>query len=154
MPSVVTIGNFDGVHAGHRKLLQTAGVWADALDLPLVVVTFEPHPQQYFQPDAPFARLTSPQEKIAKLYEYGADRVVIYTFNEDIANMPPENFINEILIQDLAAEHVVVGTDFRFGHKAAGTVSTLVEHAAFTTHVLPLVSDKHGKISSRRLRQP
>ncbi|HEX2859281.1 MAG TPA: FAD synthetase family protein [Alphaproteobacteria bacterium] len=144
----VAVGNFDGVHAGHRALLQAAR----ALGGPLVVLTFEPHPRAILNPGKPFERLMTPDEKVAALQPL-ADAVAVLPFDRDVAGWTPEEFVNRALVEWLGAAQVVVGENFRFGHKAAGTTATLAACPAFATTVVPLLADAGGMvISSSRLR--
>ncbi|MEI8411232.1 MULTISPECIES: bifunctional riboflavin kinase/FAD synthetase [unclassified Kribbella] len=132
-PSVVTIGNFDGVHRGHQEVLAHAKARATELGgLPVVALTFDPHPMAVLRPDRAPAMLSEPEERAGLLTGYGADAVLILPFDKDVANWSPEEFIERVLVGTLHAKAVVVGENFRFGHKAAGHVDTLV--AAGATH--------------------
>lgn len=124
-PSVVAIGNFDGVHVGHRAVLADAEELARELKLPLTVLTFDPHPRLLFQPDAPPFLLTHTATKRALLTGAGADQVVELPFDAALAGLSPEAFIEKILVGELNARHVVVGEGFSFGARRAGTVETL-----------------------------
>lgn len=146
---VVAIGNFDGVHAGHRALLAQA----QTLGGPLVVLTFEPHPREILNPGKPFERLMTVEEKMASLL-LQANAVAVLPFTAEVAQWSPEEFIQRVLVEWLGAAHVVVGGNFRFGHKAAGNVQTLQSSLAFVTTVVPLLADAEGVvISSSRLRK-
>jgi riboflavin kinase/FMN adenylyltransferase len=132
-PSVVTIGNFDGVHRGHQEVLAHAKARAAELGgLPVVALTFDPHPMAVLRPDRAPAMLSEPVERAEMLGKHGADAVLILPFDKDVASWPPEDFIERVLVGTLHAKAVVVGENFRFGHKAAGHVDTLVE--AGVTH--------------------
>ncbi|WP_422364998.1 bifunctional riboflavin kinase/FAD synthetase [Pelagibius sp.] len=122
---VVVIGNFDGVHKGHQTLLADARKMANQLDAPLAVLTFEPHPRSVFQPDQPPFRLTSLRAKAHALQELGVDHLFVLHFDRTFSLRPAEAFVEEILVADLAARHVVVGWDFCFGHKRQGNVALL-----------------------------
>lgn len=122
---VVTIGNFDGVHLGHQAVLGQLAEQADALGLPLVVVTFEPQPAEYFQPHGAPPRLTRLREKIKALRRYSVDRVLVLRFNQDLATMEADRFIREVLIDGLDVRYLVVGDDFRFGRGRAGDFAML-----------------------------
>lgn len=149
--SVVVIGNFDGVHPGHR------GVLAEAKrrhpELPLVVVTFWPHPVSVLRPGTAPLLLTSLDARIEYLSEAGADRVRVIDFNAEFAAWPPARFVEEILLP-LDPILVVVGENFRFGHRAAGSVETLVELAdgRFEVDALPLVHFGDEETCSTRIR--
>ncbi|MGF1593130.1 MAG: bifunctional riboflavin kinase/FAD synthetase [Kiloniellaceae bacterium] len=123
--AVVVIGNFDGVHRGHQLLLADARRQADALAASLAVLTFEPHPRSVFQPDQPPFRLTSLRAKAHALQEAGVDNLFVLHFDRAFSLKSAEAFVQDILVGDLAARHVVVGWDFCFGHKRAGNVALL-----------------------------
>ncbi|MEO3428324.1 bifunctional riboflavin kinase/FAD synthetase [Pelagibius sp. CAU 1746] len=123
--AVVVIGNFDGVHRGHQLLLADARRLADELGAPMAVLTFEPHPRSVFLPERPPFRLTSLRAKAHALQEAGVDHLFVLHFDRSFALKPAETFVEEILVGDLAARHVVVGWDFCFGHKRGGNVALL-----------------------------
>jgi len=122
---VATIGNFDGVHLGHRKILQTARSLADATAGHVVALTFEPPPDLVVRPADRPQRLTPPEAKCALLRQAGADWVVLAAADRDLLSMTAEAFIEEVLLRRLAVRHVVEGRDFFFGRGRAGTVETL-----------------------------
>ncbi|CAM3678268.1 bifunctional riboflavin kinase/FAD synthetase [Nocardiopsis rhodophaea] len=142
--SVVTIGVFDGVHRGHQTILRTAVDQARRLDLPVVVVTFEPHPDSVVR-DLPHpAVLTPPDRKAELLAEHGADAVCVLPFTVELSRLSAEEFVQHVLVDRLHTAAVVVGENFRFGHKAAGDVDvlrTLGEKYDFTTEGVRLVAD-------------
>jgi riboflavin kinase / FMN adenylyltransferase len=121
--SVVAIGNFDGVHRGHQSVLQHAR--AGGLDR-LIVVTFWPHPVSVLRPDRAPKLLTDLQTRIELLRQAGADEVRVVRFNEQVAGMSPEHFVETFLVP-LQPKRIVIGNNFRFGHRAAGDVDTLRE---------------------------
>ncbi len=127
--AVVTIGNFDGVHRGHRAVIRQAAERADALDLPLTVVIFEPLPREFFAERhgvTPVARLTRLRERFQAFEALGVvDRLVLMPFNARLASMSAEVFVEELLLDALGARHVVIGDDFRFGAKRAGDFALL-----------------------------
>jgi riboflavin kinase/FMN adenylyltransferase len=124
-PTAVVIGNFDGVHLGHRHVLARAREVADERDLFLVAVTFVPHPMAVLRPEhAPMA-LTSLEARADLLGEAGADAVLALPFDRQMAAWSPESFVERILVDALHAAAVIVGANFRFGHRAAGDVATL-----------------------------
>ena len=130
-PTVVTIGNFDGVHRGHQEVLAHARARAAELGgLPVVALTFDPHPMVVLRPDRAPAMLSRPEERAGLLTGYGADAVLILPFTKDVSGWSPEEFIERVLVGALHAKAVVVGENFRFGHKAAGHVDTLVAAGA------------------------
>jgi riboflavin kinase/FMN adenylyltransferase len=125
--SVVSIGVFDGVHRGHQALLDTARERADRQGLPLVVITFDPHPMSVVGPKVAPPSLATISHRVELLREHGADDVRVLTFDEELSLLTPEEFVTRFLVTDVRAREVVVGEDFRFGHRAAGTIETLSE---------------------------
>lgn len=154
--SVLTIGNFDGVHRGHQALLQMLTERARKLALPAVVLTFEPHPREYFSPaDAP-ARLASLREKLLLLAAAGVDRVHVCRFDAKIAALTAEQFIERILVQGLGVRHLIIGDDFRFGAKRQGDFSLLEAEGHSRRFVVEAMHthDLHGdRISSSAVRK-
>ena len=124
---VATIGNFDGVHLGHQAVLGQLAEKAAELSLPTTLITFEPQPMEYFIPDKVPARLTRFREKILALQRYSVDRVCCLSFNEKLAKLSAEDFIEQVLVEKLGVKYLVVGDDFRFGENRAGTFEMLVE---------------------------
>jgi riboflavin kinase/FMN adenylyltransferase len=123
--AVVAIGNFDGVHRGHRALIGEARAVANRLGAPLGVVTFEPHPLQVLRPEAAPPRLTPLRRKAILLEGLGVARLFALTFDQTMRQKSPEGFVHDVLAGGLAVRHVVVGYDFRFGHKAMGDAARL-----------------------------
>lgn len=126
-PTAVVIGNFDGVHLGHRHVLARARQVADEQGLSLVVVTFDPHPMAVLRPEHAPSSLTSLETRAELLAEAGADDVLALPFTRDVAAWSPEEFITRVLVDALHAAVVVVGANFRFGNRAAGDVALLRE---------------------------
>jgi riboflavin kinase/FMN adenylyltransferase len=125
--TVATVGNFDGVHLGHQHVLRRAGEVARELgDLPVVVVTFDPHPMAVLRPDRAPARLTTLEARAALLAEAGADDLLVVPFDREVATWSPDRFVTDVLVDALHARAVVVGANFRFGTRASGDVATLV----------------------------
>ncbi|MGX2042053.1 bifunctional riboflavin kinase/FAD synthetase [Methylocaldum sp. MU1018] len=122
---VATIGNFDGVHIGHRQVIERLAEAGRRLDLPVVVVLFEPQPREYFFPDEAPARLTRLREKLTRLEELPVDRVLLLRFNRHLAMLPAESFIRNILLEGLRIKYLVVGDDFRFGRNRLGNFALL-----------------------------
>jgi riboflavin kinase / FMN adenylyltransferase len=145
-PSVVTIGNFDGVHRGHQEVLAHARARAAELGgLPVVALTFDPHPMAVLHPEHAPAAITAPAERAELLAAAGADAVLILPFDRDVACWSPQEFIDRVLVGTLHAKAVVVGENFRFGHKAAGHVDTLIaagRQAGFEVEGLALAGDR------------
>ena len=129
-PTAVTIGNFDGVHLGHRHVLRRAREVADERGLTLVAVTFDPHPMAVLRPEHAPTSLTSVETRAELLGECGADAVLALRFDRGVAAWTPEEFVERILFRRLHAAAVVVGANFRFGNRAAGDVATLRETGA------------------------
>jgi riboflavin kinase/FMN adenylyltransferase len=155
-PCVVTIGVFDGVHRGHRALLAVARDHADAMGLPLTVLTFDPHPMSVVRPgDAP-CRLATLTHRCRLLLDAGADAVRVLTFDAELAALSPEEFVAQYLVRDLGAQIVVTGENFRFGHRASGDTETLAElgvGGGFRVAAVPLAADDSAVWSSTRIRQ-
>lgn len=126
-PTVVVIGNFDGVHLGHRHVVSRAREIADQRGLTVVAVTFDPHPMAVLRPEHAPTTLTGVDERAALLGDCGADAVLVMPFDRGVAAWTPEEFIERVLVDALHAAVVVVGANFRFGNKAAGDVTTLRE---------------------------
>lgn len=148
---VVAIGNFDGVHDGHKHLLGLAKADAALRSLPLVVLTFEPHPRSVLRPEMPLKRLSTPEQKIDLLGAAGVDGVAVLPFTPDVAGWTPERFIQDVLVGWLGAVCVCVGENFRFGHRASGTTETL-RASDLDVVAVSLHADAQGVVSSSRLR--
>ena len=142
----VVIGNFDGVHVGHQQLLQDAHKFGN----PVVAMTFEPHPTTLFAPDKAPTHLTSLDARINLLLKHGADAVVVIDFDKEFANLEPEQFVNLVLIYQLEAKAVVIGTNFTYGKGAAGKAEDLRNYG-FQVEVHNL-QESNGVISSTRIR--
>lgn len=153
---VVVIGNFDGVHLGHRAVLQDALDIAVAKNCPAIVLTFEPHPRTFFQPSVPVFRLTPPHLKSDLLIGMGFDAVVCETFDKDLAGLEAEQFIEDHLVKNLGASHVVIGFNFQFGKNRRGTPDLLVaegkKHEFEVTSVERFVDAGGERVSSSRIR--
>lgn len=152
-PAVVTVGNFDGVHLGHQDVLR--GAQERCGDLPLVAVTFDPHPLAVVRPEAVPPALTTIERRIALLREHGADEVRVLAFDEAMAGWSPEQFVDEICLGQLRADAVVVGENFRFGRKNTGDVDLLDaigDARGFEVLAVPLLGDGVEAFSSTRIR--
>ncbi|WP_121252390.1 bifunctional riboflavin kinase/FAD synthetase [Nocardioides ferulae] len=128
--TAVVVGNFDGVHLGHRQVLARARRVADQRGLLLVAVTFDPHPMAVLRPEHAPTTLTGLELRAELLGEAGADAVLALPFDRDVAGWTPREFVERVLVDPLRAAAVVVGANFRFGHRAAGDVATLREEGA------------------------
>jgi riboflavin kinase/FMN adenylyltransferase len=154
-PVALTIGNFDGVHLGHQAMLARLIAAARARALPSCVMTFEPHPREFFAPDKAPTRLTSLREKLELLEQAGVERVHICRFNFDFAKTPPEDFIERLLQRGLAARWIQVGDDFRFGARRAGDFVMLKAAEAqcgFEVHAMTSVTVDGVRVSSTAVR--
>jgi len=153
--AVVTIGNFDGLHRGHRAILEVVRARAAALGGTAVVYTFDPHPRKILQPrNAPRMLLTLDQ-KLEQLAEAGMDLVVLEPFDEEFARMPPERFVNESLHERIQPLEVYVGYDFHFGRDREGSMRLLTEmgpHLGFSVTVIPEVTVGDRDVNSTRIR--
>jgi riboflavin kinase/FMN adenylyltransferase len=125
--TVLIIGNFDGVHLGHRHVVRRAREIADADGLPVVAVTFDPHPIAVLRPEHAPMSLTDIDRRCGLLAEAGVDDVLVIPFSREIASWSPQEFVDRVLVDALHAAVVVVGANFRFGAKAAGDVGMLTE---------------------------
>ncbi len=154
--SIVTIGNFDGMHLGHQHILQQMIAQATTHHLQTVVVIFEPQPKEYFmQPQEAPLRLMRLREKIIALKEQGIDKVLCLYFNAELANLSPEQFVNTILVQKLYTRFLWVGEDFKFGRQRQGDVHLLRqfgERYQFQVVPAPMLQSQGEKISSTRIR--
>jgi riboflavin kinase/FMN adenylyltransferase len=153
--AVVAIGKFDGVHVGHKALIDAAAEKADELNAPLGVLTFEPHPRAVFEPDsAPFL-LSTPEARARTMAELGVDVLLAQSFDREFAGLSPEDFVRSVLIDGMQVQHVVVGHDFRFGRKRAGDPDLLRRMGAendFGVTVVAAVSVDGDLAGSTRLR--
>ena len=153
---VVAIGNFDGVHTGHRALIAEAAQIAQKLNAPLGVLTFEPHPREFFQKGGEPFRLTLLPMKTRLMGAMGVEHMFALAFDEKLAALPAQEFIDRILVRDLQAKHIVVGADFAFGKGRTGTADTLREAASAgrfgVTVVSPVCCDQSEAFSSSRIR--
>ncbi len=122
---VIAIGNFDGVHLGHQAVLGQLSEKSAEAGLPSTVITFEPHPQEFFAVANVPPRLTRFREKMQALRRYAVDRIVCLRFNQALAQMPAEDFISKVLVAGLGVHYLVVGDDFRFGHRRRGDTDML-----------------------------
>lgn len=157
----LTIGNFDGVHRGHQAMLALLTSEARHRGLPACVLTFEPHPRDYFarktgRPELAPARIATLRDKLGELERCGIDRVVVARFDDRFAAQSPDTFIHDVLVRGLGARYVLVGDDFRFGARRAGNYALLDEagsHAGFDVARM-LSYEVHGlRVSSSAVRE-
>jgi len=160
-PCALTIGNFDGVHRGHQALLAHVRGAAAELGIEAAVMTFEPHPREYFArrtgdlSKAP-ARIANLRDKLGDLERAGIDRVIVEHFNEHFAAQSPQDFIERVLVEGLHVKWLMVGDDFRFGARRAGDIAMLQEagrHYGFQAETLSAVMHGARRISSSAVRE-
>jgi riboflavin kinase/FMN adenylyltransferase len=152
---VVAIGNFDGVHRGHRSVIGTAMERARAAHRPAAVLTFEPHPRTYFRPDEPSFHLTSEAAKLRLLAATGLDGAILLTFNAALAGLTAEEFVQRILVDRLAITGAVIGFNFHFGKERRGTPDFLMAQGArhgFSVDVVPPFQHNGRRVSSGGVR--
>lgn len=160
-PCALAIGNFDGVHRGHQALLARLREVASGMGIESAVMTFEPHPREFFasragDPSRAPKRIASLRDKLVSLSRAGVDRVIVEHFNEHFAALPPEEFVERILVQGLHVKWLIVGEDFCYGAKRAGNVQTLIEAGrqyGFTVETLPTVTNDGLRVSSSAIRE-
>jgi riboflavin kinase/FMN adenylyltransferase len=154
--AVFAIGNFDGVHRGHRKVIATARARANALGRKAAVLTFEPHPRTFFRPQQPLFRLTDERAKLRLLAVTELDGALVLRFDSELASVSAEDFIGRILVGRFAAAGVTVGPDFRFGHNRAGSPETLAaqgQKLGFAVDVVPRFDDAGKAVRSGPIRE-
>lgn len=155
IPVALTIGNFDGVHLGHQAMLERLKEAARAFGIPSCVLTFEPHPREFFAPDHAPTRLTNLREKLELLAEFGVDRAHVCRFNYEFAKITAEDFVERILAHGLGARWLLVGDDFRFGARRAGDFDLLKQAApryGFEVAAMESVGLEGLRISSTAIR--
>ena len=153
--ATVAIGNFDGVHRGHRSVIALAQDRAAAAGCPAAVLTLEPHPRSYFRPDEPLFRLSDERQKLRLLAATGLDGAVVLSFNAALAGLPAEQFVAEILVGRLAVSGVAIGFDFHFGQGRGGSPAFLTEAGrryGFPVDVAPKLEDEGRPVSSGTIR--
>jgi riboflavin kinase/FMN adenylyltransferase len=141
-PRRVAVGEFDGVHLGHRQVIEGNDT----------VLTFEPHPLAVVRPDAAPKLLTTLEMKAELISQLGVQELVVIRFDETFAHQTPREFIDDVLVARLGATHVSVGENFRFGHRAAGDPAVLMAEETFQTRVVPLVEVDGEVVSSSHIR--
>jgi riboflavin kinase/FMN adenylyltransferase len=155
-PCALTIGNFDGVHRGHQALLNATCEYAREHRIRPAVLTFHPHPAVFVAPERVPELICGLDERLQLLSDAGAERILVLPFNDRLAHFSPEEFVSQILIKGLQARAVVVGENFRFGHKQAGTTRTLTELGQthkFEACFLSPVSYRGKIVSSSAIRR-
>jgi riboflavin kinase/FMN adenylyltransferase len=155
-PCAITIGNFDGVHQGHRQIMQRVRAIAREHGWKSAVLTFNPHPSKLVAPGRAPRLLTTPEQRARLILEQGIDEVLILPFTPEVAKLTPEEFVREILASQLKARAVLVGDNFRFGNRAAGDSGTMEELGhkyGFTTEIVKAISQRGRIISSSEIRR-
>jgi len=159
-PCALTIGNFDGVHRGHQALLARVRAAAQTLGVEAAVMTFEPHPREFFarlagDPARAPNRIANLRDKLQALSDAGIDRVIVEHFNAHFASMSPQDFVEKVLVQGLHVKWLMVGEDFCYGAKRAGNVASLIEAGrayGFQVEAMPTVTNAGTRISSSAVR--
>ncbi|HET9023312.1 MAG TPA: bifunctional riboflavin kinase/FAD synthetase [Burkholderiaceae bacterium] len=155
VPCALTVGNFDGVHRGHRALLARVTAAARTRRLASAVMTFEPHPREFFAPQAAPMRISNLRDKLGALQDAGIDRVFIQHFNRRFAQLSATDFVDRVLLDGCDVRWLLVGDDFRFGAKRAGDNTLLQRYAAqgrFELEQMPTFDDGGERISSTAVR--
>ena len=155
-PSAAAIGNFDGVHLGHKKVLEEAKKLSTEKKLPISVLTFEPHPREFFSSEKNNFLLQTNSQKIETLRKHGIDNLINLKFDKNLSELHPEEFIEKILFKNLSLKHVFVGKDFKFGKNRKGDIDTLKNIGAKYNIVVSSISLKTlntVSISSSKIRE-
>ncbi|HEX4642524.1 MAG TPA: bifunctional riboflavin kinase/FAD synthetase [Candidatus Acidoferrales bacterium] len=153
--STVTVGNFDGLHVGHQKILRSVRERAQATGERAAVITFDPHPMRVLHPERAPVMIQTLAQRLAGFEELGLDAALVLRFDRALSLMSAENFIDEILAGALRAGAILVGANFRFGHRGAGDVHMLVEHGktrGFSVEIVPPVEVDGRVVSSTAIR--
>lgn len=154
--AVVAIGNFDGIHLGHKKVLNAAKKRAEELGVPVIVITFEPHPIKALRPDIAPVRITPFAAKAREMATMGMDGIYVITFSKNYASTTPEQFVEKTLANTLRAKHVFVGDDFSFGKGRSGSPEMMAELGkGFGFEVTAVSQYMQGgdRVSSSRIRE-
>ena len=153
--AVLAIGNFDGVHRGHQAVVAAAIGRGRQLGRPVAALTFEPHPRSYFRPDEPLFRLTDAATKLRLLAHMGLDGAIVLAFDQRLADMPAEDFVQHMLVERLAIAGATVGFDFHFGRARRGSPAFLAEagvRAGFPVDIIMPLEDEGRPVSSSGIR--
>jgi riboflavin kinase / FMN adenylyltransferase len=155
-PTVATVGMFDGVHRGHRLLFERVFEDAKRLEARSAVVTFDPHPLDVLAPDKAPCLLTTLEQRLRLFEDAGFDVALVLPFDRELAELTPEQFAKAALVDELNVRKILVGEDFRFGHKRSGDIGTLNEIGradGFEAEAIPLLGDADAKIGSSAIRR-
>ena len=154
-PAIATIGNFDGVHRGHRWVIHQVNTRARALGLRSLAITFDPHPVRVLRPQAPHSLITPLPEKLARLASTGIDATLVVPFTEALSRLSPEQFARQVLCEACSIREIHEGETFRFGYGGTGDMATLGALGAqlgFTAHTYPPLIVRGAPVSSSRIR--
>jgi len=154
--AVVAIGNFDGVHRGHKAVIAAAAKRAATLGRPAAALTFEPHPRSFFNPAEPLFRLTDEAAKLRLLAAAGLDGAIVLTFDEALAQLTAEAFVDRILVERFAVRGAAIGFNFHFGANRGGSPGFLASAGAkrgFTVDIVPPLQDRGRPVSSQPIRE-
>ena len=154
-PTALAIGNFDGVHRGHGALLERLGEVARQASLPPAILTFEPHPREFFSPASAPARLTTLREKLELLADAGVEQAMVCRFNAGFAALSAQEFIDEVLVRGLRVRHLIIGDDFRFGRGRTGDFALLQQAGTahgFAVEAMGSVTVNGERVSSSGVR--
>jgi len=152
----LTIGNFDAVHIGHRRILRDLTARAKQRNLPAVVMTFDPHPQEFFRADSPPPRLTTTAARFFALRDCGVDCMLSLRFNRALAQTSAEDFVRRHLVERLKVRHLLIGDDFRFGARRGGDfqlLETMAGAGDYTLERVPAIEHGGARVSSSRIRE-
>lgn len=154
--AILALGNFDGFHLGHQAVAAEALRWARAEGRPCVIATFDPHPKRFFQPDAPWFRLTSLEQRADLFAAFGADAMLVIAFDGSMAGTSGPDWIEQMLHRHLSVAGVVTGEDFTFGARRSGSTAALAEIGArfgIAARTVRAVMDDGQAVSSTRIRR-
>lgn len=154
--AAVALGNFDGVHRGHQRVIAAAARAAQAAKAPLGVISFEPHPRRIFQPDAPSFRLMNAEQQARALADLGVDLFYVLPFDTEMAHLTDREFAKQVLHEGLGVSHVAVGFDISFGYGRTGSPQTMTAYGAefgFTVSVAEAAGEGGAKFSSTAVRE-
>lgn len=153
--AVIAVGNFDGMHLGHRAIIEKAIERADILKCPCLIVTFEPHPQHVIGKQPMLAILTPTEDKLNLLSTYAIDAVLLMHFTTEFARLEPEMFVKEVYVQTLNIQEIIVGYSHNFGRYGSGdgqTLTTLASEYGFKVHIIPPLIEGEVKVNSSKIR--
>ena len=153
--AIIALGNFDGFHKGHQAVVQAAIDWAKSENRPVIVATFDPHPVRHFKPDTPPFRLTTLDQRERLFTAAGADAMLVFEFDAQLAATTAEGFVEKLLVERFGAAGVVTGEDFTFGKGRAGNVDVMKELGAplgLATETVSAVNEDGDVVSSSRIR--